>query len=43
MNSVNVRDRVWLYLCTLSLLGYLACSESIRAFWREMSRLIARL
>jgi hypothetical protein len=43
MESAGVRDRLWLWLCLISLLAYLALSASVRAFGRELSRLVLKL
>lgn len=38
------RRRSWvaLAMCTASFLAYLACSESVRVFLRELARLVLR-
>jgi hypothetical protein len=38
MSSVSLRDRLWLWLCAISLLCYMWRSESVRAFGREFGR-----
>ena len=43
MTSAALRDRVWMWLCVLSLLVYLLHSEAVRAFGREFARLIGKL
>lgn len=39
----NVPELIWLILCMLSLVTYLVASESLRAFGREVVRLVAKL
>ncbi len=43
VQSVTLRDRLLLWLCLVSLLAYLACSLSVRAFLSEFARLAAKL
>ena len=43
MRAVTSRDRVWVWLCVLSLLGYLLHSEAVWVFCREASRLVGKL
>ena len=42
MRQLVGRDSFWLGLCAISLAGYLAHSESVRAFGREVSRLFVK-
>ena len=42
MRAVLRSERVWLALCACSLVVYLLRSETVRAFGREMSRLIEK-
>ena len=43
MKSTATKDRVCLTLCVLSLICYLLASEPLRAFGREVSRLLGKL
>ena len=40
MRQSMKRDGFWLALCAISLVGYVVRSESVRAFGREVSRLV---
>ena len=42
LNRVINRDSFWLALCTISLVAYMVRSVSVRAFGREVSRLVGK-
>ena len=41
LHTSPLRDRLWLALCIASLVTYLVCSESVRAFGRLLAQLPA--
>jgi hypothetical protein len=43
MRPIGLHDRLWIWLCGISLIAYLLCSVSVRAFIDEVRRLTGQL